>query len=177
MRHRAENPSPPPLVPCGWTVVHLPHDGCPGLEPPPPERPATYEEMSRWLSNAEERLQLARGALVNTGYFTEDEVSDDVAPRITELWAYLTQHEDGEPATEQPLPPPTDYYALSLEAAKSDPPPGYIDGVRTAAEHLLRLAGDRFRKYGPEDPALVALWNAATALHPDDGDALGVLRG
>ena len=36
---------------------------------------------------AEERLELARRALVQTGYFRTDEVGPDVAPRITELWA------------------------------------------------------------------------------------------
>jgi hypothetical protein len=38
----------------------------------------------------EERLRLARSALVGTGYFTADEVGPDVAPRITELHAALT---------------------------------------------------------------------------------------
>jgi hypothetical protein len=37
--------------------------------------------------NAEERLALARGALIETGYFTEDEVGDDIAARITEMWS------------------------------------------------------------------------------------------
>lgn len=36
----------------------------------------------------EERLRLAKLALVETGYFTEAQVSDDVAPRIVELEAH-----------------------------------------------------------------------------------------
>ncbi len=39
------------------------------------------------LETAEERLELARQALVSTGHFSADEVGDDVAPRITELWS------------------------------------------------------------------------------------------
>lgn len=35
------------------------------------------------------RLSAARRALVATGYFTEDEVSDDVAPRIRELFTRM----------------------------------------------------------------------------------------
>ena len=48
MTHRAEEAQAPPLEPCGWTAVHSPHDGCPGLgalslgepEPLPTEEPA-----------------------------------------------------------------------------------------------------------------------------------------
>jgi hypothetical protein len=36
---------------------------------------------------AEDRLSRARAALAATGYFTDDEVGEDVAPRVTELWA------------------------------------------------------------------------------------------
>lgn len=39
------------------------------------------------LTAADERLRLARQALVSTGYFTEDEVGPDIAPRIIEVWA------------------------------------------------------------------------------------------
>lgn len=41
----------------------------------------------RLLLNAAERLLLAKKALVDTGYFTEDQVGDDVAPRITEMFS------------------------------------------------------------------------------------------
>jgi hypothetical protein len=34
-----------------------------------------------------ERLLLAKAALVATGYFTEDQIGDDIAPRITELFS------------------------------------------------------------------------------------------
>lgn len=40
------------------------------------------------------RLDLARRALVGTGYFTEAEVGDDIAPRITELAAALSHDTD-----------------------------------------------------------------------------------
>jgi hypothetical protein len=36
------------------------------------------------------RLNLAKAALVRTGYFTADQVSDDIAPRITEMHSALT---------------------------------------------------------------------------------------
>lgn len=54
-------------------------------------------EMRDYLN----RLILAKKALVNTGYFTEDQVTVDIAPRITELWAAA----DGgryEPTAETP---------------------------------------------------------------------------
>lgn len=37
-----------------------------------------------------QRLILAKKALVATGYFTEDQVTVDIAPRITELWASVS---------------------------------------------------------------------------------------
>lgn len=37
------------------------------------------------------RIHLAREALIQTGYFTAEQVSDDIAPRITELWSALTR--------------------------------------------------------------------------------------
>lgn len=45
-----------------------------------------------WL--AEERLRLAREALIATGYFTADQVGDDVAPRIIELASHYTGDAD-----------------------------------------------------------------------------------
>lgn len=41
--------------------------------------------------NAEERLRLAREALVRDGYFTADEIGDDIAPRLVE---WLSHHRD-----------------------------------------------------------------------------------
>ena len=38
---------------------------------------------------AAERLDLARRALLADGYFTADQIGDDVAPRITELLTHL----------------------------------------------------------------------------------------
>lgn len=54
------------------------------------------------LSIAEERLQLARRALIQTGYFTAEQVGDDIAPRITELYSAITPCMDcapGQPGT------------------------------------------------------------------------------
>lgn len=42
-----------------------------------------YAELNR-LQAAEERLNLARQVLVEDGYFTEDQVGDDLAPRLIE---------------------------------------------------------------------------------------------
>lgn len=36
-----------------------------------------------------ERLRSAREALISTGYFTPDQVGDDIAPRIIELYSAL----------------------------------------------------------------------------------------
>lgn len=41
--------------------------------------------------NAEERLRLAREALARDGYFTADEIGDDIAPRLVE---WLSHHRD-----------------------------------------------------------------------------------
>lgn len=51
---------------------------------PPDDAPADQ----LWV--AEERLRRSREALVATGYFTPDQVGDDVAPRITELNSHYT---------------------------------------------------------------------------------------
>lgn len=40
---------------------------------------------SELVADMEERLRLARWALIATGYFKEHEIGDDIAPRITEL--------------------------------------------------------------------------------------------
>lgn len=50
---------------------------------------ADYAEAERERANlAESRLRLARNALVATGYFSEEQVGDDVAPRIIELHSF-----------------------------------------------------------------------------------------
>lgn len=51
----------------------------------------------RLKSDAERRLAAARAALVRTGYFTAEQVGDDVAPRIIELWSALRDHRDAPP--------------------------------------------------------------------------------
>lgn len=43
---------------------------------------------------SQQRLKLARDALVADGYFTELEVDDDLAPRIVELCTYLRSQWD-----------------------------------------------------------------------------------
>lgn len=45
--------------------------------------------LSDRVEVAEARLTLARNALIATGYFTAADVGDDIAPRITELFAAL----------------------------------------------------------------------------------------
>ncbi len=80
-----------------------------------PQREGLYEESSRYLvwepedvariirllagppdrvTLAEERLRRAREALIGTGYFTPDQVGEDIAPRITELYSALTPEEE-----------------------------------------------------------------------------------
>jgi hypothetical protein len=49
------------------------------------------QRVRRHLSNAQERIELARQALAADSYFSEDEIGDDIAPRITER---LAQHRD-----------------------------------------------------------------------------------
>lgn len=51
-------------------------------------RPTPTEELRRRAENAEARLEAAQKALVATEYFTTDQVGDDIAPRIHELWSY-----------------------------------------------------------------------------------------
>lgn len=56
------------------------------------ERDALRDENERLHLDREAlsvRLTLARNALIATGYFTADQVGDDVAPRITEMFAAL----------------------------------------------------------------------------------------
>lgn len=48
------------------------------------------------LRDAEARLKLAREALVATGYFTPDQVGDDIAPRITEMASRFSESEEGD---------------------------------------------------------------------------------
>lgn len=56
-------------------------------------------ESRLWL--AEERLRRAREALVATGYFTADQVGDDVAPRITEMFSALSVEQALAPTSER----------------------------------------------------------------------------
>ncbi|MFJ1667370.1 hypothetical protein ACIOK4_13475 [Streptomyces bottropensis] len=76
---------PDPLCPedcpeCGSPIHDL--DAVPAQHQPDvhPE-----EQQRTRADNAEERLRLAREALARDGYFTADEIGDDIAPRITEL--------------------------------------------------------------------------------------------
>ena len=55
--------------------------------PPAADVESLLNRLLTSLEAAEERLELAKQALVGTGHFTADEVGDDVAPRITELWS------------------------------------------------------------------------------------------
>lgn len=74
------------------TALQSLHDAKPAsvvvdvLDPPTPE------------TVADERLRLARNALVATGYFTADQVGDDVAPRITEMASALRGKDKDQPS-------------------------------------------------------------------------------
>lgn len=46
-------------------------------------------DLLRAESAALKRLELAKDALVRTGYFTREEIGDDIGPRIIELWSAL----------------------------------------------------------------------------------------
>jgi hypothetical protein len=50
---------------------------------------AELENVTKLRDAAEQRLALAQEALVADGYFTQEQVDADVAPRITELCAHL----------------------------------------------------------------------------------------
>lgn len=66
----------------------------PKLQPPCEHwQPIPIDHGAR-LCNAEARLELARQALIGTGYFTADQVGDDIAPRITELVSHYTTEQD-----------------------------------------------------------------------------------
>lgn len=68
-----------------------------------------YAHVPNKDANAE-RIRLAKVALLNTGFFKAEEVSDDIAPRITELWAYITQWQEdhlARPAATDDNSPPT----------------------------------------------------------------------
>lgn len=55
--------------------------------PPAADVESLLNRLLTSLEAAEERLELAKQALVGTGHFSADEVGDDIAPRITELWS------------------------------------------------------------------------------------------
>lgn len=58
---------------------------------------ADLTEVVRRCANAEERIGLARQALIRDGYFTADQVDDDIAPRIIELASHLRIEASTEP--------------------------------------------------------------------------------
>lgn len=71
---------------CNWRKCHRVHRAVPEMKEP------MIGEVH--LDIANERLQLAKTALVATGYFKEDEIGDDIAPRITELWSHAEEEID-----------------------------------------------------------------------------------
>lgn len=60
-----------------------------GEHPADRERDTAIGHLLDIVENQAERLSLARQALAGDGYFTAAELSDDVAPRITELLIHL----------------------------------------------------------------------------------------
>jgi hypothetical protein len=76
----------------------------PVVKPEPPIEQAVHlasellfvtRQMSAAGSADAERLELARQALIESGYFTADQVGADIAPRIVELLAALTKRPAG----------------------------------------------------------------------------------
>jgi hypothetical protein len=57
--------------------------------PPDRERDNVFAHLLGELENAKARLSIARDVLVKDGYFTADEVGDDIAPRLGE---WLSHH-------------------------------------------------------------------------------------
>lgn len=51
----------------------------------------SHNEIAK-IAAADERIKLARHVLIELGYFTPEQVGDDVAPRITEMFSALTRN-------------------------------------------------------------------------------------
>jgi hypothetical protein len=93
-----------------------------------PESPIISADPEHWAADtamitANERFRLARAALIATGYFTEDQVGADLAPRITELWSYANR-------------------ALSRDEPEEDM--DYADGNGPVTFHEGKTAPDAF---------------------------------
>lgn len=101
------------------------------------------EPSAREAGRDAERLHLARVALVQTGYFTDDEVGDDVAPRVGEMWSMLRSRIELSTAMLRALavgPVTADLRVRALDAA---------------TENERRLAGGGSRGMSEKDMALV----------------------
>jgi hypothetical protein len=140
------------------------------------------------LGNARERLERARHALIEVGYFTADEVGDDIAPRITELVSHLRQpaaaaDDDDPDAFDEPapIPAPTRHDGSAIELgtlavpdlsapdapfATAQPPPKpqpprypTVMPVIHRDQHIRRIALDLAVKFYASD---------TTPVDPDD---------
>jgi hypothetical protein len=102
---------------------------------------------------AEERLRLAREALLADGYFTPDQVGDDIAPRITErlaaargesaargpgddygIWVTTEPHSVPWWRRKRPVPMPARFEALAVYNAER------ARGIAHTAEWDARMA-------------------------------------
>lgn len=99
--------------------------------------------------NATARLELAREALVATGYFTADQVGPDIAPRITEYAAAMSRKVD------------------RLRRQR--------DKARKQRDRWMHPAGPDLR--AQRDEARDRLVRARTALHAGDLDQVAALLG
>lgn len=106
------------------------------------------EDVTRRCENAEARLRLAKDVLVKDGYFREDEVNDDIAPRIGELCSHMRQRlDEGMPAT---LLEALDQLREQVKAIAERVPdveaPVYVELLarmsRAGGQELSRLGGE-----------------------------------
>ena len=98
-------------------------------------RQALAEREETEPTAAAQRLALAQQALVATGYFTADQVDDDVAPRIIELNSARTQR-IAELEAEQPV---VDWNKVSIEQLVARDPQGF----ERALSRMALRAGPR----------------------------------
>lgn len=88
--------------------------------------------------NAKERLRLARQAMIDIGYFTEDEVGDDVAPRIWEYNIHVKREIKHANHQQEMAEKRADDLATKLAQERDR-----VDRVRTALDNTYQIATTR----------------------------------